>query len=366
MRSPPPDLARRRLVVGLAAAIAAACGEGPRALEVEVPPPEPDQVDPDPPPPCPTCGPKPEPAATPPDLPSYPVAGVECLNWGSYRLCDPVRAMQVLADLDVRAVRMFTTLARWGSEFEVPPRGWFVDVLEDAPEWQDRIVTTVREGRRHGILVKLCLFDKPSRPDKKLAELAREVDFPRWAGTWLDERSEIEETGRIDPRAAIELAEIYLERLPAAEFPNLIVETSNEPHLFDGLRMPDDELAAWLRGRGYRVARGTRFGDDGPYRNAELVSEHAWGPPGVIQPWPPRDRLEALRRAHPGVAIAASTDGFSVDDELTPSQLRGASRDLRAAGMSCFALFRTTPDRWTTDQLRLAEALVAGASTQAG
>lgn len=347
---------RRRFLPAIAATLAG-CGDAVRRVAE----PEPQRE------PCPTCGPKdrpvrPEPEPEPPpvvvpDPPSWPVVGIEHLATLSQRDSDPAECVRIVAEHGIQLYRTFTVLARWGGGREdQPPRGWFCHPLDHEAEFFDRFRAWDDACARHGLIAMPCLFDDPLRwrPEREpwVTEALRdEVIDVASAGTWLDE-------GDSDWAAAEGLLRFYTGDFEPA--PHRVWEATNEPGDWPAgwTRPPDDRIAEWLRARGHRVARGTRFGDDGPYRGAEVAWEHAWGRPGVQQPSPPYDRLDALQRAHPDVHIGYSTDGFGIEDYPEEAAKAG---DVIARGYSFAGLVRTAPDRWTDEMRRAVDRMVASA-----
>lgn len=248
--------------------------------------------------------------------------------------------MAAVAKAGGSQLRTLTQLPRWGQNPR--PRGWFVDALRDRDEWLARRDALVTAGERHGVLVEISLFDEPGRWDRPEVRraLAAEGVLPETAGTWLG--------NDVSERTALELAAWWLEGLPPS--PWLIVRTSNEPQDIPG--MPEDALERWLEDRGYTVARTTRFGVDGPYGSPDYLWEHAWGPPGVVQPWPPLARLRAIHvRASGGngaqgapaarTRVGLSTDGFGAGDYPIDAQ---TGCDVLGMGFGYSILLRRAPD----------------------
>lgn len=261
-------------------------------------------------------------------LPAWPWEGVEYLAAISYRPASPVEVVHAVAVQGGGHLRVLTTIPRWGPA-DAPPKGWFVDPQRDREEWLWRRTRLVEAAFKYDTRIILCLFDEPTRWDRPevRAAIEREGLDPRETGTWLGRE--------VSEAAAVELAAWWLDGLEPS--PWLIVETMNEP-VHSDLEW-EDELEAWLEGRGFTVSRNTRFGSNGPYGSPTYLWEHAWGTPGAVQPWPPLARLRDLRGAAPFLGL--STDGFA-GEEWPRETAEGRAVLDRGIGYS--VLTRVAPD----------------------
>ena len=285
-------------------------------------------------------------------LPDFPIVAVEHLAQLSFGLADPVETVRELDRLGVQGIRVMTTLARWPPQLgEVPPGGWYVGVTSD--EWYARRDALLSEARARDMWVEISLFDDPERNEKH-GVVRRAIEREG-----LDPFREGSFQGRsVSLSNAIDLAQRYLRGLSPDDWPNLIVRTTNEHHDWpDGYAaMPDEDLAEWLQGQGWTVARGAVDGEDRRSRFADIVSQHAGG--DRSEPWPPKARMFELRGLNPGAKLVVSSDGFAVEDQLTPGELEEATGWSLFNGFSLYALVRTSPDQWPTRTREIVQGAV--------
>lgn len=271
---------------------------------------------------------------------------IEVLNTLSLRQCDPFQAVKIAADLGYDRYRTLSVLARAPERYR--DDDWLV--LPWTNEWYDRRDSFFYACERFGVIGELCLFDRADRPQREryVIEYIEGAGLDWWDGsTWGASRP-----GEV---AAVRLAGMFCRGLDPAG--HVLLEDCNEPGITMSTEM-FDPLSQWVIDQGYNLSRCTELNNDGPYPNASIINEHAWGRPNVVQPWPPYDRLSALARRNPGAHITLSTDGFLAERERDALRVAG---EVQREGHSFSALFRVTPDLWTGEQRRAHDALMDAA-----